>query len=113
MKKAALIIGLVTAQAFAIGAFAQTTPTDPLALPNKPHLNVKPGPASTTAEGTAVADPKTAKPAVAGQPAKKMSKQERKDAREQREKDAKASPGGRATSPLYPNAVGSASTGPK
>lgn len=113
MKKAALIIGLVTAQAFAIGAFAQTTPTDPLALPNKPHLDVKPSPASMTAEGTAVASPKTAKPAPVVQSDKKMAKKERIAAREQRAKDGKASVSGSATSPLYPNAVGSPSTGPK
>lgn len=115
MKKAALIIGLVTAQAFAIGAFAQAAPPDPLALPNKPHLDVKPGPGSQTAEGTTAAapGPKAVKPKPPTKAEKAAAKKERIAARETRAADRKVSASGSATSPLYPNAVGSPSTGPK
>lgn len=113
MKNAALVIGLVTAQAFAIGAFAQTTPTDPLALPNKPYLDLKPGAASTTAEGTTVTSPNQAKTPPVAQANKKMTAKERKEAREPRAEERKAKASGTAISPLYPNATGTSNSGPK
>ncbi|MES3010979.1 MAG: hypothetical protein V4738_09355 [Pseudomonadota bacterium] len=111
MKKAALIIGLVSAQAFAIGAFAQTTKTDPLSLPNSPHLNVAPADAQRTPEDTPKPGKSNAAATSATKADKQMAKQERVAARKNRIAEQNAAPP--AGSAASPSGVKSPDSGPK
>ncbi len=111
MKKAALIIGLVSAQAFAIGAFAHAAPTDPLALPNKPHLDLKPGSASQTAEGTTAAPASKAAKAKPTKAEKQAAKKERSAERKQTIAEQNAPP--QVGSAASPSGVKSPDSGPK
>ena len=81
MKKAALVLGIVAAQAFAVGAFAQTSPDGTTGTVNQPNLTQGSNPGLTSTVG----NPREPKP-----DARSVATKEQYDKGPQKQRSVKA-----------------------